>query len=225
MSGSGATLVEIFTSYSHRDAKFVELMVKFLRPARAGVFWDKDGIPFGKKWAVVITAAIESCRVMYLFWCSHSAKSREVKREYETAIRLNKDVVPILMDGTPLPKKLKQFQFIDFRYLIERQHKETVEQEISLEEGRRRQREGPGIIILNGQWVTGGAARFWREGWREQGDKYVRRVDFDLEPTKDAVRKGAALWSRNLESHMGLRRRSRRQSQHGPGRAKMPRSA
>jgi hypothetical protein len=64
---------------------------------------------------MVIAAAIEDCRLMWVFWCSHSQVSREVQEEYLRAVALEKEAVPILLDSTPLPKPLSDFQWIDMR--------------------------------------------------------------------------------------------------------------
>jgi hypothetical protein len=39
----------------------------------------------------------------------------EVRREYSHAIKWEKDVVPVLLDDTELPKALAEYQMVDFR--------------------------------------------------------------------------------------------------------------
>ncbi|MBK6285627.1 MAG: toll/interleukin-1 receptor domain-containing protein [Draconibacterium sp.] len=100
---------EIFASYSHHDVKIVKPIIQLLKPS-VNVFIDGEAIIPGLKWAVVIGNAIQDCRLMYVFWCNHSSRSVEVKKEYDQAISLDKDIVPVLIDNTPLPKKLKNYQ-------------------------------------------------------------------------------------------------------------------
>jgi hypothetical protein len=218
---------KIFISYSHRDAEFVKLMVEFLRPAGARVFWDEDNIRLGKKWAVVITTAIRGCRLMYLFWCSHSSTSQEVKKEYEAAVSLEKDIVPILLDNTPLPERLKQFQWLDFRDITGRQHNVIPDQagsKVSHPEGlvnaytlgSQRRRKAKNKNMRQGhlrQLRAPKLARFSRARnslykiqitkyiHQSKKTKYVRQI-LDLQQTRNVVRRGAALWSRNLEQHI-----------------------
>ena len=50
-----------------------------------------------------------------VFWCSHSRSSEEVRKEYTAAIEQQKEVLPLLIDDTPLPAELAEYQYIDFR--------------------------------------------------------------------------------------------------------------
>ena len=61
-----------------------------------------------------MSAAITSATLFVLFWCEHSSESVEVKNEYAAALLAGKDVLPLLLDGTPLPMDLQRFQWIDF---------------------------------------------------------------------------------------------------------------
>lgn len=124
---------EIFASYSHRDTRFVKPLLKFLQPTGVPVFRDEDAIIPGKKWAVVIASAIKDCRLLYLFWCNHSAASAEVRKEYEQALALNKDVVPVLLDDTPLPGILAEYQWVDLRSVLG-EHEQVIEQKVKHEE-------------------------------------------------------------------------------------------
>jgi hypothetical protein len=115
-------IYQIFVSYSHDDAWLVEKLVQFLQATGMSIFRDEESIKPGKNWAVVISSAIEGSRRVYLFWCLHSARSNEVRKEYDAAIGSKKDIVPILLDETPLPQELAVYQAIDFRDLFGSQH-------------------------------------------------------------------------------------------------------
>lgn len=104
---------EIFVSYSHKDADVVKPIVQLQRATGSAVFRDSENIPAGKKWRAAIEAAIRGCRLVWVFWCAHASKSKEVRAEYEMGIGLDKDVVPVLMDRTPLPSALSEFQWVD----------------------------------------------------------------------------------------------------------------
>lgn len=126
MSSMTAPSYDVFASYSHQDARFIRPMIQYLRPTGATVFRDQDAIAPGQKWAAVITEVIRACRVMYLFWCSHSARSPEVQGEYELALGCEKAIVPVLLDSTPLPDSLSQYQWVDLRPIVG-PHEEVAE--------------------------------------------------------------------------------------------------
>jgi hypothetical protein len=112
----------IFISYSHFDSGFVGPVVTLLRASDALIFRDADEIQPGKKWRKQIENAITNSRTVVVFWCCHSNISEEVKREYEAAIEQQKKVLPILMDNTPLPDDLTEYQHIDFRAVFAHVH-------------------------------------------------------------------------------------------------------
>ena len=114
-AGRSEMTVDVFISYSHHDTALVSPVVKLLRINQSLVFHDVDSIEPGKKWREEITDALASARLVVLFWCIHSSKSKEVKAEYWAAIQSEKDVLPVILDATPLPEELKAFQWIDFR--------------------------------------------------------------------------------------------------------------
>lgn len=194
-------IFEIFVSYSHRDDKVVKPLVQLLRPTGATIFRDEDAIPPGKQWEVVVTKAVQACRLVYVFWCNHSATSPEVRKEYEQAISLDKDIVPVLLDDTALPTNLKAYQWVDLRDVIGK-HEEAVEQVISLEEGIERQRldrEAHGYG-KNVHGYFGGD--FARQGWVERQGKYIRKLTVERNVPDAALRRAAELLSAEIEHHI-----------------------
>jgi hypothetical protein len=81
----------------------------------AGVFQDITSIVPGKNWRSEIEGALQTCDLFAVFWSENSAQSEEIRQEYKTAISKNKDVVPILLDSTPLPGELSNYQCVDLR--------------------------------------------------------------------------------------------------------------
>jgi hypothetical protein len=79
----------VFLSCSHRDASLVRALSSLLRAGGAPV-WSDNFIDYGDSWRVTIVTSIESCERLILFWCRHSAKSVEVRREYELALSARK---------------------------------------------------------------------------------------------------------------------------------------
>src|SRR5215510_11743229 len=107
--------VPIFVSYSRQDAGLVKPVVGLLRATKDLVFQDVDGVMPGKRWRPQIEEALRVAPLIVLFWCYHSSRSAEVRKEYELALSTGKDVLPVLLDATPLPKELNEFQWVDFR--------------------------------------------------------------------------------------------------------------
>jgi hypothetical protein len=114
--------INVFVSYSHADASLVAPVVRLLRVNRSLVFQDTDRILPGKKWRDEIAKALAESTLVVVFWCHHACRSDEVSKEWRTAIELDKDVLPLLLDATPLPSELGDFQWIDFRGTIGTNH-------------------------------------------------------------------------------------------------------
>jgi TIR domain len=72
----------------------------------------------GRRWRPQIEEALGVAHLIVLFWCHHSSRSAEVRKEYESALLTGKDVLPVLLDATPLPKELNEFQWVDFRQFV-----------------------------------------------------------------------------------------------------------
>jgi hypothetical protein len=114
--------INVFVSYSHADAALVAPVVRLLRVNRSLVFQDTDRIPPGKRWRDEIAKALAGSNLIVVFWCHHAFRSDEVSKEWRTAIELEKDLLPLLLDSTPLPSELGDFQWIDFRGTVGANH-------------------------------------------------------------------------------------------------------
>jgi hypothetical protein len=112
----------LFVSYSHHDASLVAPVVRLLRSTNDFVFLDSDSIKPGHRWAGAIAEAIEGASLVVVFWCLHSSESPQVESEYRSAVQAQKDVLPVLLDSTPVPPVLSEFQWIDFRELGREKH-------------------------------------------------------------------------------------------------------
>jgi hypothetical protein len=112
--------VSVFVSYSHNDAGLRRS--KLLRLNKALVFQDVDSIELGKKWREQAGRALEGAHLVVVFWCVHSSHSSEVESEYKSALNAGKDLLPVLLDATPLPAELSEFQWIDFRGTVGTNH-------------------------------------------------------------------------------------------------------
>lgn len=116
----------VFISYSHTDGFLVAPIVKLLRANRSLVFQDIDSIQPGKRWRREISKGLTESHLVVLFWCDHAKGSDEVATEWRTAIELEKDLLPLVLDDTPLPQELREYQWIDFRDTVGTNHTERT---------------------------------------------------------------------------------------------------
>jgi TIR domain len=110
--------VPIFVSYSRQDAGLVKPVVGLLRATKDLVFQDVDSVMPGMRWRPQVDEALRVAHLIVLFWCYHSSRSAEVRKEYELALSTGKDVLPVLLDATPLPRELNEYQWVDFREFV-----------------------------------------------------------------------------------------------------------
>lgn len=108
--------MNIFVSYSPADGELVSTIVSLLSASNSAlVYCDADAIRTGGRWREELGSAIADADVLLVFWCHHSNTSYEVRKEFALALEEGKDIVPVLLDGTPLPSRLAGCRGIDFR--------------------------------------------------------------------------------------------------------------
>lgn len=69
----------------------------------------------GAQWRGAMADAICTARVVLLLWSAKAAASLEVAHELQTARECAAQVVPVLLDATPLPAGLAGVQAVDWR--------------------------------------------------------------------------------------------------------------
>lgn len=99
----------VFVSYSRKDSTQVAKAVELLEAGGADVFRDLDDIQYGDRWEDVIRTKLAEAERVLVFWSMNAQISEWVEREWMVAISMQKRVVPILLDQTPLPPELGQF--------------------------------------------------------------------------------------------------------------------
>ena len=107
----------IFVSYARTDARKVHVLVRLLRTTGAPIFLDVDSIALGSKWRARISEAIGVSDAVLVFWSKAASESSEVRVEYEMAISLERDVIPVALDATSFPPALAQLNglsLVDF---------------------------------------------------------------------------------------------------------------
>ena len=108
--------MNIFVSYSPADNDLVSAIVSVLSASNSSlVYCDADAIRTSGRWREELGTTLSEANVVLVFWCHHSNTSYEVRKELTLALEQGKDIVPLLLDGTPLPTKLANRRYIDFR--------------------------------------------------------------------------------------------------------------
>src|SRR5512134_1097819 len=99
--------MNIFVSYSPADNELVSAIVSLLSASNDSiVYCDADSIRTSGRWREDLEKSISEASVVLVFWCHHSNTSYEVRKEFALALERGKDVLPLLLDETPLPGKL-----------------------------------------------------------------------------------------------------------------------
>jgi TIR domain len=108
--------MNVFISYSPADSELVSAIVSLLCANNSSLACcDADSMRTSGRWREELGTAISESNVVLVFWCHHSQTSYEVRKEFALALEQGKDILPLLMDGTPLPSKLANRRTIDFR--------------------------------------------------------------------------------------------------------------
>jgi hypothetical protein len=122
-SVSAARKYDVFVSYSSHHWDLVEPLVNLLKVGNRYVFQDIKEIRPGDDRQETIFTALRGAKKVVVIWCSHAKESRHVERETTVAVTEKKKVIPVVIDSTPLPDRLKQFQWVDFSSFM--RHEDT----------------------------------------------------------------------------------------------------
>ena len=108
--------MNIFLSYSQEDVELAAAIVAVLTANNPSLScFDADSMRTSGHWQTELGPALADSDFVLLFWCHHSSTSYEVRKEFALALERGKDVVPLLLDDTPVPGRLAGRRCIDFR--------------------------------------------------------------------------------------------------------------
>ena len=108
-----AAELDVFLSYSRRDARFATELAGALEQRGRTVWIDADDIAPGAPWREELGTAIEAAQVFVFVISPDSIASAECAVELARAIELNKRLVPILhREHSDIPAALAELQFI-----------------------------------------------------------------------------------------------------------------
>lgn len=107
----------VFISHNHADKPRAAPLAIYLVAESIGVFYDDWEVAPGDSLVGRIASALGSCTHFLLVWSKHSAASRWVGTEVETALASaiqagRPRIIPVLLDDTPLNPLLAPLKYI-----------------------------------------------------------------------------------------------------------------
>ena len=103
-----------FLSYSRINESFALKLAKELKAANFPVFFDQLDIPTGARWDTELEKALDECEVFMVILTPSSINSENVKDEIGYAIDHGKRILPVLLEESKIPLRLRRFQYVDF---------------------------------------------------------------------------------------------------------------
>ena len=106
--------MRLFVSYSREDQQSVATLVEILRAGQHEVVFDHQ-LTIGRNWQEELLEFIQQCEVFVYALTPSSVASEWCLWEFAEAVRQNRPIVPVLLDGkTKLPLPLRNVQYADF---------------------------------------------------------------------------------------------------------------
>lgn len=96
----------IFISYAREDGDTAQKLEEIFRAKGIQVWRDQESIYAGEHWPKAIGQGIAGQKIFLLLWSKNSSASHFVEFEWNTALALQKTIVPVFIDKTRLPAAL-----------------------------------------------------------------------------------------------------------------------
>ena len=104
----------IFVSYNHKDAGYANKLAAALRDKGFSV-WIDDVIEYGSEWPAEIQEHLDSCDLLIVIMTAASYQSKWVQNELNRAMRKNKPIFPLLLEGNEPWLSVEAIQYTDVR--------------------------------------------------------------------------------------------------------------
>jgi hypothetical protein len=104
----------VYICYAREDQEFVLQLATKLKDVGVLVWLDQWDIPPGADWDHAIDNALHDCTRFLIVLSPEAIASKEVKGELQTALALDKILVPVLRVQCQLPRRLRSIQYADF---------------------------------------------------------------------------------------------------------------
>ena len=103
--------MKIFVSYARVDKPYC---IRIIETLHAHDVWYDQRLYAGQDWWKEILRRLDWCEVFIYLLSPVSVASQHCRRELEIARRLNRDIIPVLIDSaTVLPAKMSDWQYVD----------------------------------------------------------------------------------------------------------------
>lgn len=96
----------IFISYSHKDSQRVIPIIEALNESGFNVWYDA-GIEAGTEWPEYIEEHLKKASVVLAFMSPNAIESRNCRNEINFALELDKDILVVYLEDTPLLKGMR----------------------------------------------------------------------------------------------------------------------
>lgn len=138
----------IFISYAHKDSQKVLPILDVLNE-RGFRIWYDAGIEAGTEWPAYIEEHLNNASVVLVFMTPNTIESRNCRNEINFALELNKEVLVIYLEDTPLLKGMR-LQLNSTQSLFRSHHRsdETFIHELIGARILQRCREGSGETVI-----------------------------------------------------------------------------
>lgn len=103
-----------FLSYARANKDFALRLAKELKSEGFAVWLDQLDIPLGARWDVEVEKALIECEIFMIIITKDSIASENVLDEIGYAIDSGKRFLPVLLEKTNIPLRLRRFQYVDF---------------------------------------------------------------------------------------------------------------
>lgn len=121
--------MNVFVSYSPADNDLVSAIISLLSASNSElVYHDAESLRSRRGARGDLQLSIAESEVVLVFWCHHAFTSYDVRKECDLALAQGKDMLPVLLDDTPLPRKVSDRRTIDFRARVGVMHEGSPDQ-------------------------------------------------------------------------------------------------
>lgn len=117
--------MKLFVSYSHSNKSSIEKLLTVLREGGHDPWIDVEDLRVGDDWRKKLEKAIDGSDAIVLGLTPQWLDSEYCQWEFVRAIEMGKQVIPILLKKTLVPKRIAKYQYADFRAV--RRYKERKE--------------------------------------------------------------------------------------------------
>ncbi|MCW9059955.1 MAG: toll/interleukin-1 receptor domain-containing protein [Gammaproteobacteria bacterium] len=111
----------LFISYSHKDKRIVYPLVDMNEDLQRAAWVDYLHTTPGSDWNEEHKSAIKRSYRLILLWSVNSAQSKTVEKEWRWALKCGTQIVPVLLDETPLPPEVSHLHGVSLKdYVVTR---------------------------------------------------------------------------------------------------------